>query len=114
MARDWVKRTVVTATAVGVGAFTLSGPAYGFFPPVVSDTGSVSVIKPPVVPPLPPVIIPPVVPPVVPPVPPCGGHGHVTPPITPQGVPEPATLVSAGLGLAALAAARMRKRNRVQ
>ncbi len=117
MAREWIKRTVISATAVGVGAFTLSAPAYGFFPPVVSGDGTVSVLKPPVVPP-PPVVIPPVSPPVVPPVippvspPPCNCGGSSSPPVTPQSAPEPTTLVSAGLGLAALAAARMRKKNK--
>jgi hypothetical protein len=111
MARDWVKRSVLTATAFGAGAFTLCTPAFGFFPPVVNPDGKVTVTKPPIIPPLPPIIIPPVplpvppptVPPVIPP---------TTPPPTPQSVPEPATLVAAGMGLAAVAAARLRKRRR--
>ncbi|HEY2784417.1 MAG TPA: PEP-CTERM sorting domain-containing protein [Fimbriiglobus sp.] len=111
MGRDWIKRTVISATAFGVGAYTLSSPAYGFFPPVVSTEGTVSVLKPPVIPPLPPTVIPPVTPPVTPPVvPPCS----CVPPgptVTPQGVPEPATLVSAALGLVTLAGARLRKKN---
>src|SRR5262245_30849801 len=68
MARDWVKRSVLTATAFGAGAFTLSSPAFGFFPPVVNADGKVSVSKPPVVLPSPPVVIPPVSPQVTPPV----------------------------------------------
>lgn len=110
MARDWMKRSVITASTICLGAFTLSAPAYGFFPPVVSGDGQVSVSKPPVVV-QPPIVIPPVTPPVTPPVvPPCTCVDPTNPPVTPQATPEPATLVSAGLGLAALAAARLRKR----
>jgi hypothetical protein len=116
MTRVWVKRSVLTATAFGTGAFTLCSPAFGFFPPVVNTDGKVSVSKPPLVTPSPPVVIPPIdpppkTPPVTPPVPPpCCCDPGPTP--KPQGAPEPATLVVAGTGLAALAAARLRKRSR--
>lgn len=86
----------VTLTAI---PFVVNMPvANAFFPPIVPPTPGIvvpPVSPPPFVPPVvPPVIVPPViVPPVVPPV--CVGDPHC--------VPEPATIVTAALGLAALA-----------
>ena len=99
----------VTLTAI---PFTVFCPtAAAFFPPVVPPP---PVVVPPIVPPVvpPPVVVPPVIPPpfvpppvVVPPV--------VPPPVIvdpPCGVPEPATVVSALVGLAAAAGYRLTRR----
>jgi hypothetical protein len=70
-------------------------------PPVVVPP----VCPPPFVPPVvPPVIVPPVCPPPVVIDPCCQCHGHGSPP--PSGVPEPMTIVSGLIGLAAVAGYR--------
>lgn len=94
-------------------------PAQAFFPPILTSPPPVVVVPPisppPVIvvppvspppfvpPPPPPVVVPPVVPPVV--VPPT------CPPPPPCGVPEPATLVSGLIGLAAVAGYRLRRKD---
>jgi hypothetical protein len=89
----------VTLTAI---TYTVSTPTvHAYFPPVVPQPPSVIVVPPVVNPPVvvPPVVPPVVVPPVVPPpvvVPPTC---HCPPP--PNCVPEPATIISTLLGLAA-------------
>lgn len=130
-----------TTTALGATAFTLwSGPAFGFFPPIPVGSPPVTVLPPPpapvvVVPPVspeipvvppttptvPPLVVPPVPPPpfnppVPPTVPPLVPPLTVPPPpqcvcVPPQTVPEPATLLSAaiGLGLAGGVAWKRRK-----
>lgn len=101
-----VKKLLPAATVVlTVSPFVACAPqASAFFPPVFPGSPPVTVVPPTVPPPVivvPPVVPPPVivVPPVVPPpvivVPP-----HCPPP---NGVPEPATLISALVGLGALA-----------
>lgn len=103
-------RSVLPVGLVGTAAFTIcSQPAMAFFPPVSNGTNRVTVV-PPVVPPpivVPPVVPPPFVPPPVIPPPPCSCPPVVNPP---NSVPEPATLVSAAIGLAVAAGAVRRKK----
>jgi hypothetical protein len=118
MAVEWnsLIRTVLPTSVLGVAAFTLcSQPASAFFPPVPTGSGQPGVVVPPVVPP--PVIVPPLIPPVVPPpfVPPLEPPVMVppvtTPPvIRPTVVPEPATVITAGIGLALAAGLRRRRK----
>lgn len=124
-------------TASGTfGAVTIcAGPAAAFFPPVPVDPPVQIVDRPPT--PQPPVIVPPTVPPMVPPVspppfvpPPPTSPPPLVPPVVPpppvvhppvdcpptpqqpQVVPEPMTVVSAGIGLAVVAGwTRRRKGN---
>jgi hypothetical protein len=99
--KRWAK-VIATATLTAI-PFTVFCPTAGaFFPPVITVPPPPVVVPPVVVPPVvvPPVSPPPFVPPppVVPPVSP--------PPITvppPPGVPEPATIVTSLIGLAAAA-----------
>ena len=110
--------TRVLGMAAGCLWLLLGGPAMAFFPPLPLGPGPVTVLPPPSLPSTP--TAPPGEPtpiPVVPPPP-------FTPPPTrvvvpqeepptpevPQVVPEPATVVSALAGLAAVAAARNRRR----
>lgn len=124
--RNWT----MTA-AVGVAMTVTSAPAYGFFPPLPVGQepvlAPVTVSQPPaaapvvIVPlsPMPVVIpanvqIPPVPPPpFVPPVPavPIGVPDVDCAP-NPHGVPEPATILSGLLGLAAVGAARRLRRGK--
>ncbi len=105
---------VVTVTLTA-GPFAVWAPsAAAFFPPVWPITPPVTVV-PPVSPP--PVIVePPVVPPVSPPpviVPPVSPPPIVIPPVSPPPItttPEPATLVTGLIGLAAAAGYRLRRR----
>ncbi len=122
--RNWT----MTAAA-GVAVTVTSLPAYGFFPPlpVGSEPAPVTVAQPPaaapilmnpiipaavVIPPnvqIPPVPPPPIVPPV--PVVPIGVPVQPCHP-SPQGVPEPATILSGLLGLGAVGAARRLRRGK--
>lgn len=107
---------------VGVGVLTgclwlvSGGPAYAFFPPLPLGTQPVTVIPPPTLPQAPPPdtdTVPVVPPPPFTPPPTRNVPQEVPPtPEVPQVVPEPASVVSAAAGLAALVAARKRRRNR--
>ncbi|HSQ57395.1 MAG TPA: PEP-CTERM sorting domain-containing protein [Gemmata sp.] len=115
-------KVVLPTTTLTVIPFVTNLPhASAFFPPLVPPPPVVVVI-PPVVPPVspPPVVVPPVVPPpfVPPPPPHCIVPPVVPPPVVvppPPGthtVPEPATVVTALAGLAALAGySRTRRKN---
>ncbi|AWM36220.1 hypothetical protein GobsT_60010 [Gemmata obscuriglobus] len=108
---------VMTVTFTAAPFAVWVQPAHAFFPPVITSPPPVVVVPPtlppPVIvdppvspppfvpPPPPPVVVPPVVPPVV--VPP------VCPPPPPCGVPEPATVVSGLIGLAAAAGYGLRR-----
>lgn len=113
-------------TSAGVAIFAFAGPsASAFFPPIIPQDPPVTVTPPPqiIVPPVlvppvpPPITVPPVspppvvVPPVDPPLPPTV-LPPVDPPLTPQETPEPTTLVSAAIGLAALAGAAAKRKRR--
>lgn len=106
LAKKLVPAAVVVLTASPFVAFTPQAQA--FFPPVFPGSPPVAVVPPTVPPPV--IVVPPVVPPVV--VPPT-----VPPPVIvvpphcppPNGVPEPATLISALVGLGAAAALRKKK-----
>ncbi len=121
--RTW---TIQLGVAGAAGA-VFAAPASAFFPPisVAPDPAPITIVPvvspirvapltvvpgPVVIPPaipIPPVPVPPVVPPVVVPV------GNPCPPVVPpEGVPEPTTIVSAVLGLAALGAARRARKAR--
>ena len=102
--RNSLLKSILPAGALGFAAFTLcTQPVNGFFPPVPTGKDKVVVTVPPVSPP--PVVVPPVVPPVPPPpfVPPPVPPVPPPPPpvvVKPTVVPEPATIVTAGVGLA--------------
>ena len=109
----------VTVT-LGTGAFALSAmPVQAFFPPVFPVSPPLTVVPPVSPPPL--IVVPPVSPPpfISPPPPPRIVVPPVTPPVVvppvspppPCGVPEPATVVSGLIGLAAVAGYRLRKRS---
>ncbi len=108
LAKKLLPAVTVALTASPFVAFAPQASA--FFPPVFPGNPPVTVVPPTLPPPVivvppvvpPPVVVPPVVPPVVPVVPP-----HCPPP---NGVPEPATLISALVGLGAVAAVRRRRR----
>jgi hypothetical protein len=101
LAKKLVPAAVVVLTASPFVAY--APQAQAFFPPVFPGSPPVAVVPPTVPPPVivvppvvpPPVVVPPVVPPPVIVVPP-----HCPPP---NGVPEPATLISALVGLGAVA-----------
>jgi PEP-CTERM motif-containing protein len=101
--KGW-KKTVITATLTAV-PFTIFCPtASAFFPPIITVPPPVVVVPPPVVPPI---VVPPGVPPPCPPpvvVPPVCPPPIVSPP--PVSTPEPATLVTALIGLGAAAGYR--------
>lgn len=112
----------VTVTLTTVPFAVWSAPAQAFFPPAWSVPPVVTVVPPVAPPPLivvppvspPPFVPPPVVPPVivVPPV--CPPPIVVPPPHCqcplPNGVPEPATVARALIGLAAVAGYRFRRK----
>ena len=91
----------VTVTLTTVPFAVWSAPAQAFFPPAWSVPPVVTVVPPVAPPPL--IVVPPVSPPpiVVPP-------PHQCP--LPNGVPEPATVASALIGLAAVAGYRFRRK----
>lgn len=99
----------VTVTLTTVAPFVVWSPtASAFFPPIWPVSPPVTVV-PPTIPPVivPPPVIPPVVvpPPVVPPI--------IVPPVCPPPVtatPEPATLISGLIGLAAAAGYGLKRR----
>ncbi len=95
MDKPGVWQQVLRAGVVVVGVGIVCGEAAAFFPPVVQPTPP-PVTPPPVTPP--PVVVPPVQP----------------PPITPKPVPEPATIVTALAGLAAVAGYRAVRGRREQ
>lgn len=127
-------KVIPTAAAGAIIFCCAEQSAYGFFPPIIPADPPVTIVPPVVAPPVtppvvvppvpppvvPPVVVPPVVPPVDPPLPPTDIiDPPVTPPVcpppvTPQETPEPATLVSAAIGLAALAGTSIRKRRAAQ
>ena len=96
------KSAIFTATLTAVPFTVFTSTASAFFPPVINLPPPVVVVPPVVVPPVvvppvvPPIVVPPVVPPVCPP-------PVVSPPTT---VPEPATLVTALIGMGAAAGYR--------
>lgn len=109
---------VMTVTFTATPFALWAQPVQAFFPPILTSPPPVVVVPPvspppvivvppvsppPFVPPPPPpvIVVPPVVPPVV--VPP-----HCPPP--PCGVPEPATVVSGLIGLAAVAGYGLRRK----
>ena len=100
LAKKLVPAAVVVLTASPFVAY--APQAQAFFPPVFPGSPPVAVVPPTVPPPVivvPPVVLPPViVPSVVPP-------PVIVPPVVPppNGVPEPATLISALVGLGAVA-----------
>jgi hypothetical protein len=114
-------RRLIPTAAVGA-AFTLVTPtAPAFFPPLPTGSGPISVLPPapaPVIPvsptiPVIPVEVPVVPPPPFVPPPPGGVEEPQSPPPPPaQVVPEPGTLVSAALGLAAVGGVVWRRRRR--
>lgn len=120
--RNQLKKTLkkllpaVTVTLTTVPFAAWSPTAAAFFPPVWPVSPPVTVVPPAI----PPVVVPPVVPPppfvppsVVPPVvvqPPVVPPVYVPPPPPPSGTPEPATVVSSLIGLAAAAGYGLRKR----
>jgi len=137
MVIEWnsILRTAIPVGVLGVAAFTIcTQNAEGFFPPIPPTVTKVTlpptvtppIVVPPVVPPIvvPPVIppvVPPIVPPppVIPPVPPPPFVPPVVPPcvcivppvvVRPQVVPEPTTLISAAIGLAAAMGYNVRRR----
>jgi hypothetical protein len=105
---------VLPAVAVGASAVTIyCSAAHAFFPPVpigseVTVVPPVTPIVPQVPPPIPPVV-PPFVPPVVPPVVVQPKEKDCDPP-TPEEVPEPATVMTALVGLSLLGAAAAKKK----
>lgn len=109
---------VAPAVAVGATAVTIySSAAHAFFPPVPNGTdvvvtpppvNPITPLPPPVVPPIPPVVPPPFVPPPLPPV--VHPKDKCDPPTRPEEVPEPATAVTALVGLSLLGAATMKKK----
>ncbi len=107
----------VTVTLTTLPFAVWSPTATAFFPPVwgTSPPPSVIPVPPPPVVSVPPVMPPPFVPPVVtPPIivtpPSCPPPVIVTPPQPPNGVPEPATLISGLIGLAAAAGYGIKRR----
>jgi hypothetical protein len=100
LAKKLVPAAVVVLTASSFVAYALQAQA--FFPPVFPGSPPVAVVPPTVPPPV--IVVPPVVPPpvIVPPVVP---PPVIVPPVVPppNGVPEPATLISALVGLGAVA-----------
>ncbi len=121
MARQFKKKLkkllpVVTVTLTTVPFTVWTPTASAFFPPVWPVSPPVTVV-PPTVPPVvvpptvpPPPFVPPVVPPVI--VPPPVVPPVVVPPTDPNSTPEPATLVSSVIGLAAAAGYGLRKRHK--
>jgi hypothetical protein len=120
--KKWKKLLpVVTVTLTGLPFAVWTPPATAFFPPVWPISPPVTVVPPTAPPPVvvaPPVSPPPmVVPPTSPPpiiVPPVAPPPIVVPPVAPPpptGTPEPATLVSGLIGLAALAGYRLKRRH---
>ena len=123
--KSWKKRlrkllpaVTVTLTAAPFAAW--SPAASAFFPPVWPISPPVVVVPPVLSPPVvvdPPVVPPPpFVPPVSPPpvvVPPVLPPPIVVPPVVPptSATPEPATLVTGLIGLAAVAGYRLKRRN---
>jgi hypothetical protein len=105
----------VTVTLTTVPFAVWSPAAEAFFPPVWPVSPPV-VVVPPAVPPVvvpptvpPPPFVPPVVPPVIVP-PPVVPPIIVPPPPPPSTTPEPATVVSTVIGLAAAAGYGLRRR----
>ena len=101
--RNRWKKAIITATLTTVPMTVFSSSANAFFPPIITIPPPVVVVPPPVVPPI---VVPPVVPPIVVPpvvVPPVCPPPIVSPPTT---VPEPATMVTALIGLGAAAGYR--------
>ena len=90
LAKKLVPAAVVVLTASPFVAY--APQAQAFFPPVFPGSPPVAVVPPTVPPPV--IVVPPVVPPPV-----------IVPPVVPppNGVPEPATLISALVGLGAVA-----------
>lgn len=105
----------VTLTLTMAPFAVWSPSASAFFPPLWPVTPPVGAVPPMVPPPV--IVVPPVVPPpfVPPPPPVIVVPPVVPPPITvppvspPAGVPEPATVVSGLIGLAAVAGYRLRR-----
>jgi hypothetical protein len=109
-------KLVPAATTLGVAVTVYCSNAAAFFPPILGSDPPVVVVPPPVSPVVP--VVPPVIPPVVPPpfVPPPVVVPPVNPPVvpsdrcpTPSEIPEPATVATALIGLAAFGAAGVRK-----
>jgi hypothetical protein len=99
--KGW-KKLIGTATLTAIPFTVFCPTASAFFPPVIQPPQP-PVVVPPVVPPpivVPPVSPPPFCPPVPPVVPPVIPPPIVVPPTT---IPEPATLVTALVGIAAAA-----------
>ena len=97
------KKAIITATLTAIPFTVFCPTASAFFPPVITLPPPVVVVPPPLIPP---VVVPPVVPPVSPPpvvVPPVCPPPVVSPPAT---VPEPATIVTALIGMGAAAGYR--------
>lgn len=93
-------RTAALAAFVAGGLLLAHGSALAFFPPVTKPT----VLPPPTTPPIDP-------PPTFPDPPPTKFNPPPDPPpIDPPGAPEPATLLSAALGLGTLAGLGWRRR----
>ena len=117
-------RKWLPTAALGAAAVTLtSDTALGFFPPlpVTPDVVTVSptppVFVPPTIPAPPPIIPPAPPPPFTPPSPPppvVEPQGGCTCPTNPQVVPEPATIVSAVIGLTVLGGAAWRRRTKAE
>ena len=111
MVIEWnsLLRTALPVGVLGVAAFTIcTQNAEAFFPPIPPTVTKVTTLPPTVTPPI---VVPPVVPPIVVPpvVPPCA---CLVPPVVvrPQVVPEPTTLISAAIGLAAAMGYNVRRR----
>lgn len=110
---------VVTVSLTTLPFAMWSSNAQAFFPPVWNVPPPVAAVPPVAPPPLivvPPVAPPPFVPPPPPPlivVPPVVPPPIMVPPISPPcGVPEPATVVSGLIGLAAMAGYGLRRREK--
>jgi hypothetical protein len=114
--KQW-KRILPTITLTAIPFTVVCPTAYAFFPPISPPPPTV-VVVPPVSPPpvivVPPVSPPPFSPPPPPPVvvPPVSPPPVVVPPVSPttNTTPEPATLVTGLLGLAAVAGYRLVRR----
>ncbi|AWM36221.1 hypothetical protein GobsT_60000 [Gemmata obscuriglobus] len=99
---------VMTVTFTAAPFAVWVQPAHAFFPPFINDSGPPRVLpQPPSPPPFEPPTPPP--PPFNPPPQPPDVSPPVCPPPPPCGVPEPATVVSGLIGLAAAAGYGLRR-----